>query len=513
MKKTVLKTAILAGMVLSVASCQNDNILYEYSKEFIHPDAYIEFGNYVNNMTRSSKAVGYKDFSLGDTMAIWGTQETDGEIDLIFRNKDVRYLSDSIWTYDNKKIWNQESSYLFYGVYPYSSTPVYSMNLSNFYVTIANYTTPNAPADQTDLMVSERRSIKPFDPVDMVFHHLLSNVNVFVKLGDFDTTNIQSVTIKNLKLNNIMSTGTYAQTGWDEDNPVGAWSDLKNYMDIAPVTEVLLTKKEQPIYADYLMIPQKLFSTQASPKDVSVDVKYKILYTDGTPSTFTKKGVRLTGLTGTSDGGSKPISEWEPGYKYNYILTFNPEKSTRIWYADGDGSLKIDPATGDTIKDDDTPFPGSMRYNPDQPDIIYVFEDSNNDTIPDTWKPYPIVWEDIDGDDKLEAGIDRDGDGHIDNVDGDNKTQQKPGGDPDKDPTDGNPNNPGGKDVILVHVDTNHDGKVDDNDGWVQLQKDPSTGIIEPERETEDSENATIEFSARVTEWAKTYSVGYNVQN
>ena len=148
-----------------------------------------------------------------------------------------------------------------------------------------------------------------------------------------------------------------------------------------------------------------------------------------------------------------------------------------------------------------------MKYNPDEPDIINIFEDTDGDDVPDTWVPYPIVWEDVDGDDKLEAGLDRDGDGHIDDIDGDDDTQQP--GDNDKDPSDGNPNNPGGKDVILIHYDSDGDGDVDDDDEWIQIQKDPDTGIITPAREVED---ASIEFTATVQEWEELYSLNYNAQ-
>ena len=63
---------------------------------------------------------------------------------------------------------------------------------------------------------------------------------------------------------------------------------------------------------------------------------------------------------------------------------------------------------------DDTPFPGTMKYSPDDPNTVYVFEDTDGDSIPDTWNRSPVAWEDIDGDGLLEAGIARNGDGEID---------------------------------------------------------------------------------------------------
>ena len=508
--REIIKVSMLAG-VMMLSSCQQNGILHEIDPAANRSNAYIEFGNYVNKMTRASKTAGNGGFVAGDTMAVWGIQNTDGEIDVIFNNQDVRYLPDSAaWTYNNKKLWNIGSKYMFYGMFPYSKTLYTMSNDDNRYISIATYTTPDAPADQTDLMISERRDVTPFNTVDMFFHHILSNVNVYAKISDaINTDGISSITIKSIKFYNIHSTGSYQQTGWSQDRAVGAWTNQSGYMQIPAKTDIEITKTATAIYSDYLLIPQTLFSTDAQPKDVSIDAVFKISYTDGTSSTYTKNGLRLAGINGTTATTSQPISAWQPNYRYTYTLAFNPQRATRIWDADGDGSLQVDPETGTVLNDsDDTPFPGTMKYNPDEPDKIFVFEDTDNDGKPDTWVPTPIVWEDVDGDGKLEAGFDRDGDGHIDDVDGDNNTQQVPGGDPDSDPTDGNPNNPDGKDVILIHYDTDGDGDVDDDDEWIQLQKDPDTGIISPKAEIED---ATITFTATVQEWEQAFTSAVDV--
>lgn len=506
--REIIKVSMLAG-VMMVSACQQNGILHEIDPA-ARSNAYIEFGNYVNKMTRASKTAGNGGFVVGDTMAVWGIQNTDGEVDVIFNNQDVRYLADGSWTYNNKKLWNIGSTYMFYGVFPYSKTLYTMSNDDNRYISIATYTTPDDTASQIDLMISERRDVSPFNTVDMFFHHILSNVNIYAKISDaLDTTGIESIVIKSIKFYNIHSTGSYAQTGWNQDRAQGAWTNQSGYMQIPAKADIEITKTATAVYSDYLMIPQTLFSTDAQPKDASIDAVFKISYKDGTSSTYTKNGLRLAGINGTNSTTTKPISAWLPDYRYNYTLSFNPQKATRIWDADGDGSIQIDPVTGNTLPTpDDTPFPGTVKYNPDEPDIVYVYQDTDNDGKPDTWKPTPIVWEDVDGDGQLEAGFDRDGDGHIDDVDGDNTTQQVPGGDPDKDPTDGNPNNPGGKDVILIHYDSDGDGDVDDDDEWIQLQKDPDSGIITPKPEIED---ATIEFTATVQEWEQTYSLGHEV--
>ena len=58
-----------------------------------------------------------------------------------------------------------------------------------------------------------------------------------------------------------------------------------------------------------------------------------------------------------------------------------------------------------------------------------------------------------------------------------------------------------------VYVDTDGDGEPDD---WRQLEKDPDTGVVTPEKEQEDS---FIEFSAEVIDWVEEYNVNYDVQN
>lgn len=510
---TVFRTSVLMGIAV-LSSCQETNFLDTSGIDEVN-STYIEYNNYVSNLTRASRIKGKTDFKTDDAMAVWGVQKTtlgqDVYMDTIFSNKKVTYTSESKWTYSPKKQWNYTSKYTFYGVFPYS-TSLYTMDTDNeFFVTIPTFTTPDDPADQTDLMISEKRPISPGNAVDMIFHHILSNVNVITKIGaDFETTDIDSVAILSLKLNNIQNTGKYTQTGWDANNVAeGSWSNTSGTMTLPTIRDlgVSLDKtKSDTVYKDYLMMPQKLFSTDSRPQDVTLDVAFRIFYNDDTKATFVKEGLRLAGVIGNNGTTDKVVSEWEPNYRYNYILAINPHKSTRIWNADGDGSLQIDPLTGDTAKGNDIPTPGTMQYNPDEPDYIYVFEDSDDDDddIPDTWNKYPVAWEDIDGDGLQEGGIDRDGDGHIDNVDEEKETQQS--NDPNKDPTDGDPtNNPDGKDVILVQYDSDGDGDVDE---WAQIQKDPDTGEITPGKEIEDKD---IEFTATVSEWKETNTITYDI--
>lgn len=499
-------TVMLMGAAVILGSCQNDSVITEVQKAKTDITSEIIISNYVGNTTRASKqsaSANTESFAVGESMAVWGVQFTGADTDTIFKNQKVDYEGDYEWSYQNKKYWNVGSTYSFYGFFPYG-TNLYTID-DNFLISVKDYITPQDPDDQVDLMVAESKvNVSPFNIVDMTFHHILSNVNIYAKIaGTLDMTGIEDINIESLDIHGIKSTGSYAQTKFDEmDIPVGKWSNQKGLL-VIPNTRMEIHKEAKPIIEDYLMIPQQLFDLENSANDAHIDVKFKVVYSDGTSSTHVKNNIRFAGLLSNANN---IISTWEPNYRYNYTLAFNPAASTVIWDADGDGSIITDPITGNILKtDDDTPTPGIMKYDPDDPDNVLVYEDSNGDGKPDVWNKYPIAWENIDGDDMLEAGIDRDGDGHIDNVDNDNLTNM--GGDDKYDPTDGDDvNNPGGKDVILVFHDSDGDHIQDE---WIQIQKDPSNGKIYPERE---SQQAYIEFTATVTDWDNTEVINYEVR-
>lgn len=321
----------------------------------------------------------------------------------------------------------------------------------------------------------------------------------------------------------LLANGSYEQTGWTANHQaVGKWTTpLPKSEDFCYDFPSLGAGHSTPlqvdgneykgIATDLLLMPQTLFYVDDPEAGISANmdpvlkVSFKVSYADATSQVFNKE-LRLSSLlsykkkTLQEDGTYKmedvkdPIYKWEPNYKYNYFIAFNPAKTTRIWDADSDGSL------GDDTNDQPNEKEGGSRYNPDKPNVIEVNEDINGDgkIDDDEWKEYPVVWEDIDGDGMLEGGIDKDGDGHIDNADGDTDTEY-PGHDT-YDPTDGDDvNNPDGKDAILVYVDTDGDG---DPDKWVQLEKDPETGEIKPGKDTEEN---YIEFTAIVSDWEVEY--------
>ena len=500
MKKTVIITSLTLMMM---ASCSDNTVLQEMSK----PDtfsSYIEFSDaFVNSQTRTSLGVG-KTFSIDDKIGVFGFQKEDtvNSENLLFNNQMVKCI-DSInatWTYSPKKFWDKNSTYEFYAYYPYSAA--FKFDTLTKYFSLANFTVQKNVADQIDLMVSERNYANAFNTVELTFHHILSNVNIYASLSPkMDMDGITSIDILNFDIKGLKSTGTYSQTGWESNHyATASWTNLSGEYKFPGIgygtSTMRLTTKMESIATDLLLMPQTLFYIDNQTEDPVMDVRFKVSYADSTSAIITKS-IRLSSISGVNKRtmATTPIYEWLPNNKYNYLLTVNPTSTTRIWTADHDGS------NGGGDKE-----PSGAIYDPDQPNQIIIWTDTDGDGKIDDGETeiVPLVWEDIDGDGLLEAGVDLDGDGHIDNVDGDNTTTTT-GSDLHNDPTDAN--NTTGQDGILVYVDTDGDNIPDD---WRQLEKDPETGEIGPEKELEE---ATIEFTALVSDWEEEYDVNYEFTN
>lgn len=496
------------GLALLAAGCSDSAMLESLKENTNDYSNLIEFSNaFVENQTRASLNVG-QTFATGAQMAVYGFQETGDSIGLLFDNQMVE-CTDSVeaaWTYSPKKPWNRASTYEFYGFYPYSANGLYSFDETTKLITVENYTVKDAIKEQEDLMIAQRNYANPFNTVHMSFNHILSNVNFYAKVSpNLDMEGISSIDILKLDVTGLANKGTYTQTGWANNHVAeGAWTVLEGtYYDFPGVSNstMALTKENKAIAADMLLMPQNLFFINDAQKDPVLSIVYKISYVDGTSATM-EKDVRLSSIKGVSKSSNEtmPIYEWLPNNKYNYVMAINPEVTTRKWDVDWDGSN----GGGDEVSDTNS------NYNPDDPNIITVWEDKDNDgeVDEDEMVEYPIAWEDIDGDGMLEGGIDRDGDGEIDDVDQDGGivTVEKDPNSTDSNPTDGDKeNNPDDKDGILVYVDTDGDGEPDD---WRQIEKDPETGVITPEKEQEVS---YIEFSAEVEDWVEEYNVNYDV--
>jgi hypothetical protein len=396
----------------------------------------IEFGNYVGGMTRASRGTG-NTFITGDKIEVYGFMTTGNIIDKLFNKQPVEKKDDGTWTYSPKKYWNIGSVYDFYAIFPYSNSNSFDDADKTFSVT--GFEVNVNPADQIDLMIAQQiNNASANNVVNFVFNHILSNVSFFVKTSDnFVTTNIDRVEVVTFDVKGLYKKGDFDQTGWSSVNVFeGNWTVDGGVMyDLPQVTGVVYNigaTEASAITKDLLLMPQ------AIDDNAVIEIMYKLVYDDGTSSTFTKS-VKLNKIVGNNGRQSSILASWNPNYRYNYIISVDPSMTTikPIAKDDNDQNDYEDPNA------DTTPNVNIIEIDIDNDGVTDEYWiDEDGDGNPD----YPIIWEDIDGDGKEEAIPDRDGDGIPDDSDGD--------GSPD-----------------VIWIDTDGDGIVD-----TELERDVDVG-------------------------------------
>jgi len=456
MKKSLILAAIA---ITGLASCGSD-LLVDNDNTINEKSDVITFENTLtNNSTRAVKTA----FANGDAMGIYGFQDrgtTNG--DQVFVNQKVSY-DGAKWTYSPLKYWNAGSTYEFFGIYPRQDEGAKTYTFDGNLFTITDFDA----ASGTDIMIAEKNTTPAFSTVNMNFNHLLSNVNFKSKLAStVGTTSIASIQVAELEITGLKSIGTFTQSGFNtaNGNVYGKWNDLNGKFEFKKdaATTIALGSTATEIIGN-LAMPQPLTAT--------LKVKYVINYSDRTSTSF----VKIIPLESIK-AGTTPITKWDMNTVYNYTMILDPSKFQQATF--DPNCIDWDGSNGDSDNDgngDLDKSKNSKLVGPDADGNYWVEVDTDGDGTYDT--KYPVVWEDIDGDGLLEGGVDRDGDGHIDNVDGDNTNGSDSGEPGHNNVTDGNTNNPDGKDVILV--DTNDDGIPD-----AQLERDP-TYKVGPENPTD----------------------------
>ena len=427
-----------AGVVAALASCQQNELVYDYEVRPAQGHTQtIEFGNYIGGMTRSSRTSG-NSFRMNDSIEVYGFMKTGEMVDYLFDKQAVYNTGDVIWDYNPKKFWNVGSEYEFYSIYPYSLERN-SFDAENKLFRVTDFTVSPEADSQTDLMLAQRiLNASANNVVNFVFNHMLSNVSFYVKTSSqFDTNGIASVQVIKFDVKGLYGKGSFSQTGWNDNNGfTGQWiADEASLYNMPTVTGITYNIGDEGVHGlavDHMLLPQTISS------DAVIEIVYRLIYEDGTSTTFTKNA-RLNKIVGSNGSKSKVLNMWEPNYRYNYMVSIDPSKKVIIPNAKDDN----DQDDFDGPDPDTTPNVNIIPIDDDGdgiPDVYWV--DDDLDGNPD----YPTIWEDIDGDGKQEVIPDRDGDGLPDDTDG-----------------DGNPD--------VIWIDTDGDGEVD-----TELEREVVTG-------------------------------------
>ena len=474
MKKYFILLLVTAAMLSQ--ACQDNDLLYDFDNSPGNSQT-IEFGNYVSGITRASRIPG-NSFVNGDKMQVYGFQTVDGATSQIFKDQLVSTADGITWSYTPKKYWNNGSVYDFYAIFPYDVANN-SFDNTDRKFSVNDFTVADVTANQVDIMIAKQITNRVAqNMVNFEFNHILSNVNFYVKTAtSFDTGGITSVKVLEFDVTGLYSTGDFVQSGWNGNNMFeGAWTaDNTSSYNMPMVTNVTYTINDpsEPLIEDLLLLPQTIND------NAQIYVKYMLNYSDGTQAVFKRTADlnKIVGAKKSTPGTKVTLDKWDPNYRYNYTIAVDPSKNENA---------------GDTIPTDPTDpnYPATPFIDYDggvggyQTPDAYLVEDANGDywidTDNDGTGDIKILWEDIDGDGKLEGVADKDGDGILtvnDSYDNDNVDYN------------GNPN---AYDVIMVDKD---------GDGTAETELEKPEPTV-PEVPLYDN---TIEFSAVVIDWSDDY--------
>lgn len=412
MKKKVFLLVGVAAM-MAFQACQESTTLNGIEKDTNDSSSEIRFTNYVSGLTRASRAKG-DSFRNGDRMQVYGFQTLNDTTSLLF-NKQLVTNYDG-WYYNPPKYWEKNSTYDFYAIFPYNLSEN-SFDLDERLFTVSNFAVQDNADDQIDLMIAKRiTDHQPYNLVQLEFSHILSNVNFYLKTDDeFNIDGIKGVKVINFDITGLYSDGTFAQSGWDNNNVfTGQWTPVETSVyDMPEVKDsvyLIGSPKAQTIVDDLLLLPQQIND------NAMVTITFTILYEDGTESAFTRSTAlnKIVGAKKSVPSQSVELAKWEPNFRYNYTISVNPS---------------ITQHGGHFLPNANDEHSWNQFENEDiEANIIIAKIDTDGDEIPDEYWidsngddifDYPIIWKDIDGDGKYEEALpDRDQDGQPDYTNG-----------------------------------------------------------------------------------------------
>lgn len=319
-------TFLLVGAALALAACSKTETVNEPSVDAIGFN-----GAYIGNPT-DSRAVTELDDNTITSFQVYGQYTKDAAAAVqVFNNVEVSNTTGS-WTYTGGlRPWIEGAAYVFAGYAP-SKVTAPAVNAGG-YLSWANY---DVSANQYDLIYATQQATGQTygnnQQVVFTFNHLLSIVGFTFKSSfDADT----ELTISNVAVNGVPSTATFTpdNTVTGSGNLGGSWgaaSSPQNYqLTIAPITEA-----EGSSYDNFFAIPQTV---------PSIEVSFNVTVTSSA-------GVLVNNQPFTTTVPRGTVTEWDPGYKYNYVATITPESVELDYIQFGDPTVTPwTPATDETL--------------------------------------------------------------------------------------------------------------------------------------------------------------------
>lgn len=237
----------------------------------------------------------------------WRKHHTEADRTEVFRNCMVSYdRYDGMWVYENPRSWYLNSEYNFYALYPDTITDA-SYN-SDGKLTIPCLDIRQAeeynPVRVVDLMKASRYvdvGMNPPETVNLTFVHMLTNVNIDLKMHQANGNAGDVMEVTYVLLNGMNNVGSMQNDVWNLSEPSYFWDRLN--------TPKRLSDDAQPCFSNVLMIPQTIAENQ-----VMLYVLYSYQQEGGEP---------MTKLLETY----LPAGEWKAGEKIVYTGTIQVDNS------------------------------------------------------------------------------------------------------------------------------------------------------------------------------------------
>lgn len=287
---------LLAGVAAALASCtktetveQNPSTAIGFSSAWV--------GNSVDSKVEEIKGNNFRDFQ------VYGGY-LDDNMTHVFDNVKVSSTDGLTWTYEGDlRYWAEGEHYKFAAYAPAkaASYGTVATDPTNGALTFTNFVSD--PAKQCDLIYAQAdvpSASADQGKVSFNFNHLLSMIKFTFKSGFAEDI---EVTISNLKVYGMVSTGTYNQ-GWTT-NPAAKVEEAAPFTDIkVPTAEKTIGDASSD---DFAVIPQTIGGT-----DVTVSFMVNVANENRDPV-----------ISNKPLSAQLPATTWKAGNRYNYNVTIS----------------------------------------------------------------------------------------------------------------------------------------------------------------------------------------------
>jgi len=318
----------------------------------VKPEAQQEigFGTWAETMTKARTA-GADSFTNGDTFNVYG-YNTNGSGTVIFTGDEVSTTNGTTWTYSPLRFWDPTASfYFFYAISPsgvsLAATPVATDLAKSGLFASGDITFSGA---DNDILVANQKKVAKAsyssDPVALVFNHITSKVDFFVKkdatLGSSGAN--ATVKITSAQLVDVSSVGSFTVKNYTDEKPVldATYGWTPKGTKASYPSSAYTTETEVPAATTYSGVTAG--TTTGTVANLFGENAYFVLMPQDLSSATQKLSIAYTITTGTApnqattaytasiplmsfvnadktDNDADKIQSWAPGKHYKYTLT------------------------------------------------------------------------------------------------------------------------------------------------------------------------------------------------